>query len=154
MPPKGKEIFSGPAFSCRRKNGTGTKFLYRSKYSFITHETLTQEEHDEYRRPFLVPGKGVAQMLSWARQLPFEGEPSTVYRDSLKKCRMAETKPITKTIMLKLTRVLPSLMQNCSANSLPKYYQGDCEGFALSQEDSPVEVGTALSVWIQGLNLQ
>ncbi|CUS07164.1 unnamed protein product, partial [Tuber aestivum] len=37
---------------------------------------LTKEEHDEYRRPFLVPGESRRPMLSWARQLPFYGEPS------------------------------------------------------------------------------
>ncbi|HEX6108208.1 MAG TPA: haloalkane dehalogenase, partial [Ktedonobacteraceae bacterium] len=40
--------------------------------------TLTEEEMAHYRRPFLEPGEGRRPMLSWARQLPFEGDPAEV----------------------------------------------------------------------------
>lgn len=40
--------------------------------------TLSQEEMDEYRRPFTEPGEGRRPMLTWPRELPIDGEPEDV----------------------------------------------------------------------------
>src|SRR6266478_9928641 len=40
--------------------------------------TLTEEEMNAYRRPFAEPGEGRRPMLSFARQLPIDGEPADV----------------------------------------------------------------------------
>src|SRR5258708_6556589 len=39
---------------------------------------LTEEEKNSYRRPFAEPGEGRRPTLSWARQLPIDGEPADV----------------------------------------------------------------------------
>src|SRR2546428_3757666 len=40
--------------------------------------SLTEEEMNAYRRPFAEPGEARRPMLSWARQLPIDGEPADV----------------------------------------------------------------------------
>src|SRR5271169_6148952 len=40
--------------------------------------TLSVEEMAEYRRPFVDPGEGRRPTLTWARQIPIEGEPADV----------------------------------------------------------------------------
>ncbi|HEX9511191.1 MAG TPA: haloalkane dehalogenase [Puia sp.] len=153
MPPKGKEIFQA------LRSPAGEKMVLEQN-SFIevniplSHmKPLTQEEHDEYRRPFLVPGEGRRAMLSWARQLPFEGEPSTVteitqkYVDWLKQSQLPKLYVEADPGM-----TLPDAKKFC--NSLPNTTKVIVKGLHYPQEDSPVEVGTALSVWIQGLNLR
>ena len=40
--------------------------------------TLSDEEMDEYRRPFREPGEGRRPTLTWPRQIPIEGEPADV----------------------------------------------------------------------------
>jgi haloalkane dehalogenase len=152
MPPKGKEIFQA------LRSPAGEKMVLEQN-SFIevniplTHmKPLTQEEHDEYRRPFLVPGEGRRAMLSWARQLPFEGEPSTVTAITKKYVEWLKQSPLPKLyIEADPGMTLPDAKKFC--NSLPNTTRVIVKGLHYPQEDSPVEVGMALSVWIQGLNL-
>src|SRR5258706_9544563 len=40
--------------------------------------TLSVEEMAEYRRPFAAPGEGRRPTLTWAREIPIEGEPADV----------------------------------------------------------------------------
>lgn len=42
--------------------------------------TLSEEVMTEYRRPFLEPGESRRPMLSWPRQIPFDGEPKAVHK--------------------------------------------------------------------------
>jgi haloalkane dehalogenase len=39
---------------------------------------LSDEEMAHYRKPFLAAGEGRRPMLSWARQLPFDGDPADI----------------------------------------------------------------------------
>ncbi len=45
-----------------------------------TLRRLTDEEMEEYRRPFREPGEGRRATLSWPREIPFEGQPADVDR--------------------------------------------------------------------------
>ncbi|HEY3062066.1 MAG TPA: hypothetical protein VGL99_24065 [Chloroflexota bacterium] len=40
--------------------------------------TLSDEEMNEYRRPFAQPGEGRRPTLTWPRQIPIDGEPADV----------------------------------------------------------------------------
>ncbi|WP_380171715.1 haloalkane dehalogenase [Kineococcus sp. DHX-1] len=44
-----------------------------------TQRTLTAAELDAYRRPFAVPGEDRRAMLTWARQIPIDGNPPEVH---------------------------------------------------------------------------
>lgn len=43
-----------------------------------TIRSYTQDEMDEYRRPFLASGEARRATLSWPREIPFEGHPADV----------------------------------------------------------------------------
>merc|ERR1712151_1125991 len=40
---------------------------------------LSEEEHNEYRRPFLEPGESRRPLYSFVSSIPFDGEPADVY---------------------------------------------------------------------------
>ena len=56
----------------------GTNFFVEYTMPHGTLRTLTDEEMDEYRRPFLQPGEARRATLTWPRQVPFEGQPADV----------------------------------------------------------------------------
>lgn len=152
MPPKGREIFQA------LRSPAGEKMILEEN-SFLEVNIplshlipLTKEEHDEYRRPFLVPGESRQPMLSWARQLPFYGEPSaftavaTRYTAWLKKTKVPKLYIEANPGMSS-----PDAKQFC--NSLPNTTKVVVKGLHYPQEDSPVEVGTALAAWLQSLTM-
>jgi haloalkane dehalogenase len=151
MPAKGKEIFQA------LRSPAGERMVLEQN-SFLeinlplTHMTpLTKEEHDEYRRPFLKPGEDRRPMLSWARQLPFEGEPTAVTAVVAKYAAWLKQSPLPKLyIEAKPGLSSPDAVKFC--NSLPNTTKIVVKGLHYPQEDSAAEVGTALSVWIQTMN--
>src|SRR5690349_13377558 len=44
-----------------------------------TQRPLSQDDMDVYRRPYLEPGEGRRPTLSWAREIPLDGEPPDVH---------------------------------------------------------------------------
>jgi len=112
--------------------------------------TLTEEEMNEYRRPFAEPGEGRRPTLSWPRQLPFDGEPAdvteivTTYRAWLSRSSIPKffihTDPGTMS---------PSALAVCRA--WPMQSEMSVRGLHYPQEDSPNEVGQALVNWMQTL---
>lgn len=111
---------------------------------------LSQEEMDEYRRPFLVPGESRRAMLNWARQLPIEGEPANIakivngYVDYLSHSSLPKL----------FIEAAPGAMSDKDkevCKSWPNQTQVTVKGHHNLQEDSPNEIGTAIAGWIQGL---
>jgi haloalkane dehalogenase len=111
---------------------------------------LTEEEMNNYRRPFAEPGEGRRPTLTFARQLPIDGDPADV------------------------TEIVTAYGQWLSRSAIPKLYiQGDpgrlqpgqqafcstwpaqntviVKGFHNLQEDSPDEIGEAIANWLDGL---
>lgn len=58
----------------------GTNFFVEYTMPHGTLRALTDEEMDEYRRPFLEEGEARRATLTWPRQIPFEGQPADVDR--------------------------------------------------------------------------
>jgi haloalkane dehalogenase len=110
--------------------------------------TLSEPEMAEYRRPFAEPGEGRRPTLSWPRQIPVEGEPADVveivqsYSDWL------------------VDSELPKLFVNADPGSILTGPQRDfCRSWAnqtevtvpglhFIQEDSPDQIGEAVSSWL------
>ncbi|MRS62979.1 haloalkane dehalogenase [Larkinella terrae] len=111
---------------------------------------LSEEELAEYRRPFTEPGESRRPMLTWAWQLPIDGEPADV------------------------TQIVTTFGTWMARNSIPKLFiqanpgtlSTDALQFCLSwpmqtvvtvpghhhlQEDSPEEIGRAISAWFTAL---
>lgn len=56
----------------------GSNFFVEYTMPHGTLRKLTEEEMNEYRRPFLKAGEARRATLTWPRQIPFEGSPADV----------------------------------------------------------------------------
>ena len=112
--------------------------------------TLSDEEMNEYRRPFAEPGEGRRPMLSWARQLPIDGKPADV------------TEIVTANVQWLESSSIPKLcIQANPGTKQPKQYEVyrvfpassevTVHGHHTPQEDSPDEIGQAVARWLHQL---
>jgi len=111
---------------------------------------LTEEEMAHYRRPFLEPGEGRRPMLSWARQLPFEGDPAEVTEIVTTYGAWLSSSSIPKLFIQSDPGTMPpSHLEFC--HSWPAQSELIVRGRHYPQEDSPDEVGSALAIWLHNL---
>lgn len=111
---------------------------------------LTGEEMAHYRRPFAEPGEARRPMLTWARQLPFDGEPADVTRIVTAYGEWLSNSSIPKLfIQSDPGTMLPSAREFCRA--FPAQSKMTVRGRHYPQEDSPDETGQALVNWVQTL---
>lgn len=112
--------------------------------------TLTEEEMSEYRRPFAEPGEGRRPMLSWARQLPVDGEPAdvnaivTAYGEWLSRSEVAK-------LYIKADPGMLQSSQDAFCRSWPAQSEVSVRGLHTPQEDSPDEIGQAIATWLKAL---
>jgi len=112
---------------------------------------LPQEVWDEYRRPYKEPGEGRRPTLTWPREIPVEGEPADVLEIiDANNAWMAASE-------------LPKLLIHCEPGAVlkgdildhvrtfPNQQEVTVKGLHYVHEDSPHEIGEALSGWYRGL---
>ncbi len=110
---------------------------------------LSEEEMNEYRRPFLQPGEDRRPMLTWPRQIPIEGEP-------------ADVTAIVDSYSQWLSKSdLPKLFINADPGAIlrgpardycrtwPNQREVTVKGTHFIQEDSADEIGEAIANWMQ-----
>ncbi len=110
---------------------------------------LSEEEMNEYRRPFLQPGEDRRPMLTWPRQIPIEGEP-------------ADVSAIVDSYSQWLSQSeLPKLFINADPGAIlrgpardycrtwPNQSEVSVKGTHFIQEDSADEIGEAIVDWLQ-----
>ena len=108
---------------------------------------LTDEELDEYRRPFREPGEDRRAMLTWPREIPMDGHPSDVHG-------------IVEDYASKLASWdVPKLFVNAEPGSIlvgrarevcrswPNQTEVTVPGLHFIQEDSADLIGSALRDW-------
>ncbi len=112
---------------------------------------LEEEEMNEYRRPFAEPGESRRPTLTWPREIPIEGFPEDV------------TEIVTAYAEFMSDASFPKLFINAEPGAILQGKQRDfCRqwknqteitvaGNHFIQEDSPDEIGTALSSWFSNL---
>lgn len=109
---------------------------------------LTAEEMDAYRRPFAEPGEGRRPTLSWARQLPVDGEPADVTEIVTAYGAWLSRSDVPKLyIRGNPGRLQPSQHEFCRA--WPAQTEVVVPGLHNLQEDSPDEIGQALASWMR-----
>jgi haloalkane dehalogenase len=110
--------------------------------------TLSEEEMNQYRRPYTEPGEGRRPMLSWARQLPIEGEPADITAIITASAEWLAHSDIPKLLI----QAVPGTRNpdRPSANrSWPAQTEVAVRGHHTPQEDSPDEIGQALASWLK-----
>ena len=110
---------------------------------------LSEEEMNEYRRPFLQPGEDRRPMLTWPRQIPIEGDPADV------------TAIVDSYSQWLSQSELPKLFINADPGAIlrgpardycrtwPNQREVTVKGTHFIQEDSADEIGEAIVDWMQ-----
>ena len=114
--------------------------------------SLTDEELEEYRRPFLEPGEGRRPMLSFPRQIPINGEPADVAEIYEAYARWLEQSPIPKLFINcdhPAAILSGALREYC--RTWPAQTEVTLQTSRWPQEDCPDDVGQAIAGWIQSL---
>tara|TARA_E500000075_G_scaffold129819_1_gene138016 strand:- start:70 stop:939 length:870 start_codon:yes stop_codon:yes gene_type:complete len=113
--------------------------------------SLNEDEMDNYRRPFLERDHR-QPMLNWPRQIPIAGEPPEMVELVSSYAHWLST-----------TNDLPKLFINANPGSIlvgkqrefcrswPNQVEVSVSGTHFIQEDSPVEIGKAVSAWLRTL---
>ena len=112
---------------------------------------LTEDEMEEYRRPFARPGESRRPTLTWPRQIPIEGEPEDVTR-----IVSDYGEWLTRTEIPKLfVNAEPGILVQGSVRDLIRSWKNVTEvtvsGLHFIQEDSPDEIGRAIRDWHEKL---
>jgi haloalkane dehalogenase len=112
---------------------------------------LTGEEMAVYRRPYLEAGEDRRPTLSWPRQIPIEGEPADVHDIVSNYSRWLSECDVPKLFI----NAEPGAILGGSQREFCRRWKNQTEvtvpGNHFLQEDSPDEIGTAISAWRQDL---
>src|SRR5262245_47642835 len=111
--------------------------------------TLSAEEMAEYRRPFADPGEGRRPTLTWPREIPIEGEPADVTAIAAAYADWLAESDVPKLFV----KAEPGLLVVGGANldfarGLRAQDEVKVAGLHFLQEDSPDEIGRAISDWM------
>lgn len=112
--------------------------------------TLTEEEMNNYRRPFSEPGEARRPTLSWPRQIPVEGEPADVAEIVTASGQWLSQSPIPKLLI----QAVPGTQdpdQPAFNHIWPMQNKVRVRGHHTPQEDSPDGIGQAIANWLQNL---
>jgi len=113
--------------------------------------TLTPEEMDVYRRPYLEPGESRRPTLTWPRQIPIDGQPEDVrgivadYAAWLAGC------DVPKLFVNAEPGAILIGKQRAFCRTWPNQTEITVQGIHFVQEDSPDEIGTAVARWHRGI---
>jgi haloalkane dehalogenase len=113
--------------------------------------SLGDAEMAVYRRPFRAPGEGRRPTLSWPREIPVEGAPEDVveivrgYGDWLARS------PLPKLFVNAAPGAILRGRQRAFCRSWPNQEEVTVKGSHFIQEDSPDEIGRAVSAWLRRL---
>lgn len=112
---------------------------------------LSEAEMAVYRRPFAEPGESRRPTLTWPRQIPIEGEPEDVVRIVSDYGAWLAQSPLPKLFVnAKPGAILRGELREL-CRSWPNTTEVTVNGTHFIQEDSPDEIGRAISEWLRGI---
>lgn len=110
--------------------------------------TLSNEEMNEYRRPFADPADR-RPTLAWPRQIPIDGEPADVHAIVQAYADWLSTSDMPKLFINADPGIILTGPQREFCRAWPNQTEVTVPGIHFLQEDSPNEIGEALSTWLQ-----
>ena len=125
-------------------------FVERVLPSSIMRE-LSEEEMDEYRRPFLNPGEDRRPTLSWPRQIPIQGKPKEVVEVVEIYSKWLSSSDLPKLFINADPGSILTGKQREFCRSWPNQEEVTVKGTHFMQEDSPDEIGKAVSRFVSKL---
>ena len=109
--------------------------------------TLSDEEMNEYRRPFTDPADR-RPTLTWPRQIPIDGEPADVHDIVQSYSDWISTSEIPKLFINADPGIILTGAQREFCRTWPNQTEVTVAGIHFIQEDSPNEIGEALAGWL------
>ena len=125
-------------------------FIERVLPSTIMRE-LTDAEMDEYRRPFINSGEDRRPTLSWPRQIPIQGEPKEVVEVVQNYSEWLSSSGLPKLFINADPGSILIGNQREFCRSWPNQTEVTVKGLHFLQEDSPEEIGKAISSFVSQL---
>jgi haloalkane dehalogenase len=110
--------------------------------------TLSEQEMEVYRRPYLQPGESRRPTLTWPREIPIEGEPADVVHIVDGYARWLVASSIPKLFVNADPGSILTGMQREFCRSWPHQEEVAVKGLHFVQEDSPVEIGEAIADFV------
>ncbi|MCK1790472.1 hypothetical protein [Pseudomonas violetae] len=110
---------------------------------------LSKAEHSEYRRPFLRAGEDRRTTLAGPRQLPIAGEPAdTVALIASYADYLSNSKDVPKLFINAEPGAFLVGFARDFVRTWPNLKEVTVKGAHFIQEDSPHEIGEAISEWL------
>ena len=112
---------------------------------------LRDEEIEEYRRPFLNPGEDRRPTLSWPREIPIEGQPANVCEIVNQYAEWMQTNDIPKLFINAEPGAITTGRMRDFCRSWKNQTEVTVKGIHFIQEDSPDDIGKAISTWYKNI---
>lgn len=109
---------------------------------------LTPEEMAVYRRPYREPGESRRPTLTWPRQIPLAGEPTDVVAIVESYSKWLSTSSIPKLFLNADPGMILVGAQRELCRTWPHQQEVTVTGLHFIQEDSPVEIGQAITKFL------
>ena len=109
---------------------------------------LTEEEMAVYRRPFAEPGEDRRPTLTWPREIPISGEPADVVAIVADYSEWLAGSDVPKLFVDAEPGAILTGPQREFCRAWPNQTEVRVRGSHFIQEDSPDEIGAALSDWL------
>ena len=110
---------------------------------------LSEEEMEVYRRPFVNSGEDRRPTLTWPRQIPVAGEPAEVVRIVQDYADWLSESDVPKLFINADPGAILIGVQREFCRSWPAQQEVTVPGNHFLQEDSPDEIGQAISEWLR-----
>jgi haloalkane dehalogenase len=112
---------------------------------------LGNDEMAEYRRPYLTTGEDRRPMLTWPRQIPLAGEPADVVEVIKKYGRWLAQSQIPKLYFHAEPGEVDIGRRRTFVRQWPNQKEIEVKGGHFVPEDSPTEIGVAISEFVRDL---
>ncbi len=109
--------------------------------------TLSTEEHDEYRRPFVEP-EHRRPTLTWPREIPLDGQPADVVEIVQAYSEWLASSQVPKLFVNADPGAILTGAQRELCRTWPNQTEVTVAGNHFVQEDSPHEIGQAIGDWL------
>ncbi len=125
-------------------------FIERVLPSSVIRE-LSEEEMDEYRKPYVEVGEARRPMLTWPREIPIDGAPADVHRIVDGYSKWLAQSDVPKLFVDADPGSILVGAQREFCRTWPNQTEVTVPGIHFIQEDSPNEIGQAIAKWHRGL---
>ena len=112
---------------------------------------MSDEEMAVYRRPFAAPGEDRRPTLTWPREIPISGDPADVVEIVQSYSEWLASSEVAKLFIDAEPGAILTGPQREFCLGWPNQTVAKVKGSHFIQEDSPDEIGKALSDWLRGL---